>query len=178
MVINPDRAIIRRRIKSKNNLLWPHTPPSKKTSKTKSAKGFIDSGLMQKRTTRFEAKSTEHGSIFRGLIRPREIQQLGKPISLADLSAASRKIRLRELAYAEICVIACRNMDVSFAFRSRTRFPAIRSISRYGRNLLCSPGHRRRGSDPGRPSRITPWISWHQVLCNKDEKTMFLNAVT
>lgn len=58
----------------------------------------------------FEAESTTR-SIFRGLIQPCEIRQLGKPISLVDLLAAARKIRLRDLAYAEICVIAFSNMD-------------------------------------------------------------------
>lgn len=64
------------------------------------------------------AKATVR-SIFRGLIQPREIRQLGKPISLADLSTAARKIRLRDLDYARICVIACWNMDASRASHDR-----------------------------------------------------------
>ena len=69
-------------------------------------------GVRESLTFPSEAESTAR-SIFRGLIQPREIRQLGKPISLADLSAAARKIRLRDLAYAKICVIACWNMDAS-----------------------------------------------------------------
>lgn len=78
-----------------------------------------------------EAESTAR-SIFRGLIQPREIRQLGKPISLADLSAAARKIRLRDLAYAEICVIACWNMDASGYGASD------RDLARENSSYLCS----------------------------------------
>lgn len=51
---------------------------------------------------------------------------------------------------------------------SRVRICEIR-----GRNTN-SPGHGWRGSDPRRSCWITPWTSWHQVLCNTQTKRLSL----
>ena len=124
-------------------------------------------------------------SIFRGLIQPREIRQLGKPISLADLSAAARKIRLRDLAYAKICVIACWNMDASddvpdrdLAWEIRRVYlppPHIYPHHKTRQRQRHLPGYGRSGSDPWGPGRVAPWIPRHQVLCNKQTKTCLIH---